>query len=96
MWLQKMRTLKRVYFSGSRAFFGRRNATYVCHKHKYSRKGSGDCPICQKPCVCLGERHRIGKHGNFKKVERKTRKLEGQKPIVSFRRIMVGRVAAKV
>lgn len=64
--------------------FGNRNSNYVCRKHKYSRKGYGLCPICRNELENLGERYRIGHGGQFDKVERKTRKLEGKKPIITL------------
>ena len=75
-----------------RGFFGTlRNSTYVCNKHKYARRGPGQCPICREECQNIGDRHRIGHEGQFDKIERKTRNLKGQKVEPSWRQILARR-----
>ena len=62
---------------------GAGRATYVCRTHTYSKKGPGRCPICREDLECLGTRFRIGHMGQFDKVERKTKNLQGQRKIVT-------------
>lgn len=64
---------------------GGQKYNHICAKHSYSSKNGGLCPICRQPLKCIGDRHRIGHCGQFDKVERKTRKLEGHKRIISWR-----------
>lgn len=59
-------------------FTGYSNHNYVCKKHKYNRRGPGNCPVCRENLVCIGSRHRISKNGVFDRIERKTRKFSGQ------------------
>ena len=58
---------------------------HVCTKHGYSSKRSGKCPICRENLKCIGDRWRIGRHGQLDKQERKTRKFAGQRATVSWR-----------
>lgn len=64
--------------------WGNNNNTYVCRKHNYSRKGYGYCPICREELESLGDKKRIGHCGQFDKVERKTRKFDGQKRLITM------------
>lgn len=65
--------------------FSNKKSTFVCKKHRYSRKGWGKCPICQNELESIGDRKRIGHMGQFDKIERKTRNLNGQKPVITDR-----------
>jgi hypothetical protein len=64
-----------------------KKCTYCCIKHDYTRRSEfgGLCPICREKLKCMGSKWRISKDGDFDKVERKTRKFNGQKPIVTQR-----------
>jgi hypothetical protein len=61
-----------------------RNNTYICEKHKKTSRRYGKCPICREVMKSIGDKKRIGHCGQFDKIERKTRKLDGKRPIVSF------------
>ena len=74
------------------------NHNYVCRKHKYNARRAGLCPTCREELECLGFIKRIGRHGNFDRIERKTRKFAGQQPIVTYgarRRAMRAKIEAK-
>jgi hypothetical protein len=66
--------------------------TYVCRKHNYTKKcvGGGLCPICREELELIGhgkggDTWRIHKNGDFTREERKTRKLDGQIPVITKR-----------
>ena len=64
-----------------------RRSTFICRKHNYTRKSEfgGRCPVCHQDLKSIGDKKRIGHRGQFDKVERKTRKLEGQRKVMSHR-----------
>lgn len=59
---------------------------HICRKHNYTKKSAfgGICPICREDLECIGDRKRIGHMGQFNKIERKTRKLSGQEPVITY------------
>lgn len=53
-------------------FSGKRNkTTYVCVNDKYTSRNPGRCPKCREWLNLLPSRWRIGKKGQFLKVETK-------------------------
>jgi hypothetical protein len=65
-----------------------RKGTYICRKHNKTARGGLHtplCPICREEMEGLGFKQRIGHCGQFDKVERKTRNLDGQREVMSSR-----------
>ncbi len=64
-----------------------RKNTFVCEKHKKTARSAfgARCPICQQPMKSIGDKKRIGHCGQFDKIERKTRKFDGQRKETSWR-----------
>ena len=61
--------------------------TFVCEEHKKTARSTFGslCPVCRKEMKCIGDKKRIGHCGQFDKIERKTKNLKGNKPIISQR-----------
>jgi hypothetical protein len=51
--------------------FNRCKTTYVCIKDKYTSRNPSRCPKCRESLTLLPSRWRIGKRGQFLKIETK-------------------------
>jgi hypothetical protein len=51
---------------------------YICLKDKFNAKGywAPTCPKCGEAMICIGDRWRIGRKGNFSKIEGRAKKAK--------------------